>query len=46
LLITVTVAGGDRVVTVVDKVLVEEMDDIGVGVTELLVESGTPLILK
>jgi hypothetical protein len=46
LLITVTVAGGDIVVTVVDKVLVEEMDDIGVDVTELLVESSTPLILK
>jgi hypothetical protein len=46
LIVTVTVAGGDVVVTVIDRVLVEEMNDIGVDVTELLVESGAPLILK
>lgn len=46
MIVTVTVAGGDVVVTVIDRVLVEEMNDIGVDVTELLVESGAPLILK
>jgi hypothetical protein len=46
LIITVTVAGRDVVVTVVDMVLVEEMNDIGVDVTGLLVESGAPPILK
>ena len=35
-------------VTVVDRILAEEVDDagVGVGVAELLVESGAPLILK